>query len=235
MTEWGEARGDGSCSVPKQRECRLVRSNDCGNVGAKRASPKNFPGTEEKRGAKSPHRWIAGYYVSMARVPPLDATPEEVREALAPIRHPFSVAVHACNNAFAVGAIIRVAHNFLAREVLIVGEEPFYEKASMGMQKYETIVKLPNDDALFAHAAGRPVFAIEKDQARRSLYDVRAFPKDVVFVFGSERAGLSRELCARADDALGIPIYGVNNSLPVAVAAGIVMAEWARSRYVSGA
>ena len=41
-------------------------------------------------------------------------------------------------------------------------------------------------------------------------------------------------LAARADDVLGIPIYGVNNSLPVAVAAGIVMAEWARARYAGG-
>jgi tRNA G18 (ribose-2'-O)-methylase SpoU len=162
---------------------------------------------------------------------PLDATPEEVRAALAPLRHPFSVAVHACGNAFAVGAIVRVSHNFLAREVFIVGDEPYYPKASMGMEKYESIVRLDDDEAFFARVRGRPLWAIEKDHARRSLHDVRAFPNEVVFIFGSERAGLSADLCARCDDVLGIPIYGVNNSLPVAVAAGIVMAEWARRRY----
>jgi tRNA G18 (ribose-2'-O)-methylase SpoU len=164
----------------------------------------------------------------MPLVPPLDASPEDVREALAPLRHAFSVALHACGNAFAVGAIIRVAHNFLAREIVLLGDEPYYAKASMGMEKYETIVKVADDEAFFAHVAGRPVWALEKDFAKRSLYDVRAFPKDVVLLFGSERAGLSRELCARVDDVIGIPIYGVNNSLPVAVAAGIVMSEWAR-------
>jgi tRNA G18 (ribose-2'-O)-methylase SpoU len=162
---------------------------------------------------------------------PLDATPEEVREALAPLRHPFSVAVHALGNAFAVGAIVRVAHNFLAREIVIIGSEPHYAKASMGMEKYERIVHVADDDAFFAHAAGRPVFAIEKDHARRSLYELPRFPDEVIFLFGSERAGLSAELCARADEALAIPIYGVNNSLPVAVAAGIVVSEWARRRY----
>ena len=106
----------------------------------------------------------------MALVPPLDATPEEVKAALAPVRHSFSVAVHACGNAFAVGAIVRVAHNFLAREIIIVGDEPHYAKASMGMEKYETIVKVADDDAFFAHAAGRPVWALEKEHARRSLY-----------------------------------------------------------------
>jgi tRNA G18 (ribose-2'-O)-methylase SpoU len=167
----------------------------------------------------------------MALVPPLDATPDEVKATLAPVRHPFSVAVHACGNGFAVGAIIRVAHNFLAREIIIVGDEPYYAKASMGMEKYETIVKVSDDDAFFAHAAGRPVWAVEKDHARRSLYAVSKFPDEVIFVFGSERHGLSAELVARADEVVGIPIFGVNNSLPVAVAAGIVMGEWARARY----
>ena len=159
--------------------------------------------------------------------PPLGESPERVRELLAPLRHDFSVALHTAGNAFAVGAVIRVAHNFLAREVLLLGDEPFYEKASMGMEKYETVLTLGDEAALRAHVAGRPVWAIEKDFARRSLYDVTHFPKDVVFFFGSERFGLTRETCDACDDVIGIPIYGVNQSLPLAVASGIVMNAWA--------
>jgi tRNA G18 (ribose-2'-O)-methylase SpoU len=169
----------------------------------------------------------------MALSPPLEESPEAVREALAPLRNGFSVAVYGCGNAFAVGAIIRVAHSFLAREVLVVGEAPYYEKASMGMEKYESMVRLHDEDALFAHVRGRPVWAVEKDCARRSLYAPGALPDDGVFVFGSERAGLPAALLARADEVVGIPIYGVNHSLPVAVAAGIVMSEWARRSYAS--
>lgn len=170
----------------------------------------------------------------MAQFPPLDATQDEVRALLAPLRNRFTVAMYSCQNAFAVGAIIRIAHNFLAREIVIVGEEPYYAKASMGMEKYETIVRVPDADALFAHAAGRPVWAIEKDHARANIYEVSAYPPDVILLFGSERAGLPRDVIDRADHVLGIPIYGVNHSLPVAVAAGIVMGEWARRRYASG-
>lgn len=170
----------------------------------------------------------------MALVPPIDESPEAVRALLAPLRNDFSVAVHSCGNAFAVGAIIRVAHSFLAREIVIVGQEPHYEKASMGMEKYETVVRLADDEAFFAWAAGRPVWAVEKDHARRSLYDVEGFPRGVVLVFGSERAGLSPEFVARAHEVVGIPMYGVNHSFPVAVAAGIVMSEWARRRYMGG-
>ena len=57
----------------------------------------------------------------------------------------------------------------------------------------------------------------------------------MVFVLGSERFGIPKEIADSADEVVGIPIYGVNHSLPVAVAAGIVMHEWARRRFADGA
>jgi tRNA G18 (ribose-2'-O)-methylase SpoU len=171
----------------------------------------------------------------MALVPPLDASPEAVREALAPLRHDFSVAIRSFGNAFAVGAVIRVAHSFLASEIFVIGDEPYYAKASMGMEKYETLVRVPHDDAFFLAVRGRPVWAIEKDHARRSLHAVASFPARVVLVLGSEREGLPRAFVDRADDAIGIPMYGVNHSFPVAVAAGIVMHEWTRKKYYANA
>jgi tRNA G18 (ribose-2'-O)-methylase SpoU len=170
----------------------------------------------------------------MPLVPPLDASPDEVRQALAPLRHDFSVALHSFGNAFAAGAVIRVAHSFLAREIIVIGREPFYAKASMGMEKYETVLRVESEEAFFEAVRGRPVWAIEKDHARRSLNDIGRFPAGVVFVFGSERAGLSASFVERADEVVGIPMYGVNHSFPVAVAAGIVMHEWARRRYAEG-
>ncbi|HLK37556.1 MAG TPA: TrmH family RNA methyltransferase [Polyangiaceae bacterium] len=170
----------------------------------------------------------------MPLAPPIDAPPETVIEALSPLRNDFSVAVLSPGNAFAVGAIVRVAHSFLAREILVVGREPYYAKASMGMHKYETIRRLPDVAALRAHARGRPLWVVEKDHARRSVQSVRQFPAGVVLVFGSERFGVPAELVESADDVIGIPIYGVNHSLPVTVAAGIVMHEWARRRYGDG-
>jgi tRNA G18 (ribose-2'-O)-methylase SpoU len=166
---------------------------------------------------------------------PLGATPEAVREALAPLRGDFSVALFAAGNAFAVGAVIRVAHSFLAREVFVVGDGGWYAKASMGMHKYESIVRVPDADALRRATAGRPIWAVEKDYARRPVTAVERFPAGVVFLLGSERFGIPPEVVATMDEVVGIPIYGVNHSLPVAVAAGIVMHEWARRRYRDGA
>lgn len=171
----------------------------------------------------------------MGLSPPLEATPEEVRAILAPLRNDFSVALHAADNAFAVGAVIRVAHSFLAREIVIVGDAPYYEKASMGMQKYESVVRVADDAAFLAHVGDRPLWAVEKDHTTTSLHAVASFPKDVVLLFGSERFGVPEALVRRAETVVGIHIYGVNHSLPLAVAAGIVMNEWARRKYTSGA
>jgi tRNA G18 (ribose-2'-O)-methylase SpoU len=170
----------------------------------------------------------------MALVPSLDYTPEEVRSLLRPLRNRVSVAVYSAQNAFAVGAIIRVAHSFLVREIILIGESPWYEKASMGMQRFEEVVVLADENAFFDHTRGRPLWAVEKDHATQSLYEVMSYPDDVVLVLGSERAGLPPGILARADAVLGIPMYGVNHSLPLAVAAGIVMSDWARRRYAPG-
>jgi tRNA G18 (ribose-2'-O)-methylase SpoU len=163
--------------------------------------------------------------------PPLDTSPEDVRALLLPLRNDFSVAVESPGNAFAVGAIIRVAHSFLAREIFVIGEAPFYAKASMGMEKYETVVTVRDVDAFLAATQGRPRYCFEREHARRSVYAVEVFPKNVVLVFGSERFGLTPGLMNVADDILAIPQYGVNQSFPVAIAAGIAMSEWARRRY----
>lgn len=171
----------------------------------------------------------------MALDPPIDATTEEVRDLLGPIRHDFTVALYAAANPFGVGAILRVAHNFLAREIILIGDAPHYEKASMGMEKYESIVRVDDEDAFLAHVGQRPLWAIEKDAATTSLHAVRGFPPDVVFLFGSERHGIPASLLARAACVVGIPIYGVNHSLPLPIATGIVMAEWTRQKYEKGA
>jgi tRNA G18 (ribose-2'-O)-methylase SpoU len=171
----------------------------------------------------------------VALVPPLEQDPDEVRRLLAPLRNDLSVAVYNHQNAFSVGAIIRVAHSFLVREILVVGTEPYYAKAAMGMHRYETIRVVPDAEAFLEAIAARPLWAVEKDHATIGLFDVCAYPRDVVLAFGSERAGLPESILSRAEQVIGIPMYGVNHSYPVAVAAGMVLCDWARRRYAPGA
>lgn len=170
----------------------------------------------------------------MALVPPIPFEAEEVRELLAPLRNDLSIAIYNSQNAFNVGAIIRVAHSFLVREIVVIGEERWYERASMGMHRFEEILRIPDVDGFLEHVGDRPIWSVEKDHATVSLYDVAEYPKDVVFVVGSESEGIPQEILDRSEAVIGIPMYGINHSFPITVAAGIVLCDWARKHYRPG-
>ena len=172
--------------------------------------------------------------MAVAHTTPIDASPDEVRALLSPLRSGVTLVLYTFGNAFSIGASIRVAHSFLVRDIVLVGDEPHYEKASMGMEKYENIVRVANEDELFARIGDRPLWAVEKDQATTSLYGPIPFPEDVVLALESERHGLPVSVLTRAAQIVGIPMYGINHSFPVAIACGMVLGEWARRRYQHG-
>lgn len=171
----------------------------------------------------------------MAKVPPLRMPRSEVRDELDRIRHPFRIAVDRAKNPFNIGAIIRTAHSFLAKEIILIGTEPWYERAAMGMQRYENIVEIPSVDAFLerAESEGWPLVAFEKDESNVGLWDCE-LPDDAVLVFGNEDTGVSERVMDAAEQVVGIPMYGINHSYPISIAAGIAMAEWARRRYQGG-
>lgn len=163
------------------------------------------------------------------KVAPFEMSPDEVRRELAPLRAGLSVAVVRAKNPFNVGAIIRVAHSFLVREIILIGTEPYYQRASMGMHRYETIVSCQDDEAFLELIGERPLFAVERDHATHTLWQVD-YPDDVVLLFGNEDDGIPVRLLQAATEVVAIPMYGINHSFPVAIAAGMVLCEWARRR-----
>ena len=103
----------------------------------------------------------------MAYVPPFEMPRDEIKSELGRIRHPFRIAIDRAKNPFNIGAIIRTAHSFMAKEIILIGTEPWYERAAMGMQHYENIVEVP-DERTFLDAAekeGWRLVAFEKDHA----------------------------------------------------------------------
>lgn len=161
------------------------------------------------------------------KIPPFGYATDEIRAELDKLRNDLSIAIVRAKNPFNVGAIIRVAHSFLVREIFLIGVEPYYEKAAMGMHKYEHIVDCPDEATFLERTRGRPLVAVERDEATVSLWEAR-MPKDVVFVLGSENEGVPPSLLRHCESTLAIPMYGINHSFPVTVAAGMVLCEWAR-------
>jgi tRNA G18 (ribose-2'-O)-methylase SpoU len=169
------------------------------------------------------------------KVTPFGLPRDEIKRELEALRHPFSVAVERAKNPFNIGSIVRTAHSFMAREIVLVGTEPWYERAAMGMQRYETLVELPDAKALIerVRAAGHKLVVFERESASVGLWEAE-LPDGAVLVFGNEDSGVSAELVEAADEIVAIPMFGINNSYPITVAAGIAMAEWARRRYSGG-
>jgi hypothetical protein len=104
----------------------------------------------------------------MAYVPPFEMPRSEIKDELGRIRHPFRIAIDRAKNPFNIGAIIRTAHSFMAKEIILIGTEPWYERAAMGMQHYENIVELPDERAFLdaAEKEGWRLVAFEKDHAQ---------------------------------------------------------------------
>src|SRR3954471_5475413 len=90
------------------------------------------------------------------KVPSFELPLEEIRASLDRLRRPLRIAILRANNPFNVGAIIRTAHSFLVQEIVLVGDEPFYQRAAMGMQRYENLVYMPDEAALVPWARARP-------------------------------------------------------------------------------
>ncbi|GAB4197076.1 MAG: hypothetical protein OHK0013_04860 [Sandaracinaceae bacterium] len=171
----------------------------------------------------------------MAYVPPLGLSLDEIRSELDRIRHPLRIAIRRSKNPFNVGAIIRTAHSFLVKEILLIGTERWYERAAMGMQRYEHVREIESEAAFVALARREGWFlsVLEKDDAQVGLWDAK-LPEDAVIVVGNEEEGVGSEILAAASEVVAIPMFGINHSYPMTVASGIALAEWARRRYASG-
>ncbi|HEX3694172.1 MAG TPA: TrmH family RNA methyltransferase [Polyangia bacterium] len=166
------------------------------------------------------------------KVAPFDLSLEEIRRNLESLRRPLRIAILRARNPFNVGAIIRVAHSFLVREIVLIGTEPYYQRASMGMERFENLVTIPTEADFLARvrAQGGKLVVFEKESAKSNLWQT-PLPDDCTMVFGSEVDGVSGAIVAAADLVVAIPMYGINHSFPVTVAAGIAMAEWTRQHY----
>lgn len=158
---------------------------------------------------------------------------DEVRAELERIRHPFRIAIRRSKNPFNVGAIIRTAHSFLAQEIILIGDEDWYRRAAMGMQRYENVVEIASEEEFVARAKREGWFlsVLEKDHDRIvGLWDA-ALPEESVIVVGNEEDGVGETILGAADEVVAIPMFGINHSYPMTVAAGMALAEWARRRY----
>lgn len=144
-------------------------------------------------------------------------------------RLPIYIILEDVLDTYNIGGFFRLADAVAASAMYICGEsatppDTKIKKASVGAYQLvpwhyrqsasEAIVELKEK--------GVSIIAVEQSDKSRDYLDIEySFP--VAFVFGNESYGLSEKALSLCDNVAEIPMRGVNKSLNVMVAAGIVI------------
>jgi TrmH RNA methyltransferase len=140
------------------------------------------------------------------------------------------VALAEVGNPHNLGAILRIAAHFGARGAIVAGKgvSPAAYRTSQGGA--EAVEAIPAPDLAPAldicRKNGFTVCASSSHEGR-DLY-AQPLPPRAVVLLGSEGEGVPRALLQKADTVLRIPGTGAVESLNVASAASVILAEWWR-------
>ena len=150
---------------------------------------------------------------------------EAIKAALDMRRHRFHIAIENIERDFNAGTIVRNANAFNAAGVHIIGRRQWNKRGAMVTDRYMDV---------FYHAGVADFVAVVKDMHIVGVDNVEgskpltglSLPENVVFVFGSEGPGLSKEMIAASEQLVRIEQFGSTRSINVGVASGIVMYCW---------
>ena len=133
-----------------------------------------------------------------------------------------------------MGAMIRIADNIGATEMVFLGEE---SRHSLGKIRRAAASSRGNIKWYFTEETdlrkivpeGKTIVAIETADNATCIYDTK-LPEDVAFIVGSESQGLQETLLQQCDMVVYIPVPGPTRSLNVSHAAAVALFEWQRQR-----
>src|SRR3712207_2077601 len=128
-------------------------------------------------------------------------------------RHPFHVAIENWQHDFNIGAVVRNANAFLAKEVHIVGRRRWNRRGAMVTDRYQH-VRHHSTLAGFAEWAAEaqlPVLGIDNLPGSQPI-DAHPLPQRCVMLFGQEGPGLSEEARELVEVVLHIRQFGSTRS-----------------------
>jgi tRNA G18 (ribose-2'-O)-methylase SpoU len=130
-----------------------------------------------------------------------------------------------------IGALLRCADAGMAREVVIIGRRGWSKTGAMGGTRCVPYrhLRTPGDAIDYLKASGMSIVAVEKNDRSVSLFDC-VYPPRPAFVLGNEVYGVHRDFLQAADLIVEIPMYGIIQSLNVAVAGAVVMYDYLQKK-----
>ena len=149
------------------------------------------------------------------------------------IPHPIVIADHLMTPDN-MGAMIRIADNIGASEMVFLGDE---SRHSLGKIRRAAASSRGNIQWYFTEETdlrkivpqGKTIVAIETADNATCIYDTK-LPEDVAFIVGSESQGLNEDLLKQCDMVVYIPVPGPTRSLNVSHAAAVALFEWQRQQ-----
>lgn len=143
------------------------------------------------------------------------------------------IAVESIRDPGNLGTIVRTAAWFGMDGILLGGNcvevsNPKVVRASMGAAFHLAIAEGLDLGAELSRPELSDFSVCLADVSAKQDYGKMNFKRKTILVLGGETAGFTESLLQRADHRLQIPLAGRGDSLNVAVAAGILMAELAK-------
>lgn len=152
---------------------------------------------------------------------------EERLEQIKANRHPVSLLLDGVQDMRNIGSMFRLADAARLEQLYIyrlVGELELHKvkRTSRSTHEYVPYKQLHSLEEITALKATHDLVAVEITNT--SVPYTEFVPKrPTILIVGSERNSVSESLLQLTDSCVHIPMYGVNTSMNVAVAAGIVV------------
>ena len=130
-----------------------------------------------------------------------------------------------------IGAVLRLADAVGTPQVIFVNEDaPDLTRIRRTARSTETLVRWERyTPAEFLERASpfQPLIALELTTTSVSIFEVE-LPTMCAFVIGSEKHGIPAPLLHECQQAVHIPMFGVNGSMNVTHALAVTLFEWRR-------
>jgi len=130
-----------------------------------------------------------------------------------------------------IGAMLRLADAIGSPRVIFLNDLTYnVRQVHRAARNAESFVKwdvMDLEEFLKDVASLRPLIALELTTASTDIFTTQ-LPEHCTFVVGSERHGIPQELLAHCQQAVHIPMYGVNGSMNVTHALAVGLFEWRR-------
>jgi len=150
-------------------------------------------------------------------------------------RVPLIVLVDNVRSLYNVGSIFRTSDGVMIEKLILTGFTPHpprkeIDKTALGSTKSVPweYAKHPTETIQKLKERGYRICCLELTDKSIHYNDIKTADFPICLVIGNEINGVSKEVIELCDLAIEIPMYGIKQSLNVAVAYGIAVFELAR-------